>query len=374
MTDADRVRVAYVVDDFPQLSQTYLRAELRSVARDHDVRVVGMKPADRPYADAMPYVTETDEDRIVAHVEAFRPHVLHTHYLHCAGIVERVARRTGVPFTVRTHSFDVLPLLLEPRRAARRRRAGIAATRSPFCLATLAFPFLRDALVSAGVSEATLVDAWPVVDYAAFHDLTPRAGGGEEGPRDVMNVGACIAKKRMEDFVDLAARVPDRRFRLYAIGYRSDELDAYVRRTGSPVDVVDPVEPRDMPAAYRRHGWLVYTGCFERKTVGWPMAVAEAQAAGIGVVVARVRPDLETFVGPAGFLYDDVAEVPEILARGYPAAMREAGYAQAERSDIEAHRGLLTSRWRAAAEGPRRSPDPPRRRLGLLGRVLRRAR
>lgn len=373
MTDADRVRVAYLVDDFPQLSQTYLRTELRSVARDHDVRVVGMKPADRAYADAMPFVAETDEDRIVAHVEAFRPHVLHTHYLHCAAIVDRLARRTGVPFTVRTHSFDVLPLLLEPDRGAKRRRAGIAATHSPFCLGVLAFPFLRDALVAAGVNGAALVDAWPVVDYATFHDRTPRPGDGEGGPRDVMNVGACIPKKRMEDFVDLAARVRDRRFRLYAIGYRSDDLDAYVRRTGSPVEMVGDVEPRDMPAAYRRHGWLVYTGCFERKTVGWPMAVAEAQAAGLGVVMARVRPDLETFVGPAGFLYDDVAEVPEILARGYPPAMREAGYEHAKRSDVEAHRGLLTARWRAAAEGPRRSPDPPRRRLGLLGRLLRRA-
>lgn len=360
MSAGARLRVQYVVDDFPQLSQTYLRTELASVRRDHDVAVIATKPADRAYRDHAPFVAEADEARIVAHVRAFRPHVLHTHYLHAAALVERVARRTGVPFTVRTHSFDTLPLHLDPAGAAKRRRAGLDATRSPFCLGVLAFPFLRPALERAGVPAGTLVDAWPVIDYAAFHDRGPR------GP-DVMNVGACLPKKKLEDFADLARQVRDRRFRLYAVGYRSDELDAYVRRTGSPVERVDALEPSDMPAAYRRHGWLVYTGCFERRTVGWPVAVAEAQAAGLGVVMARVRPDLADYVGPAGFLYDHVDEVPALLAGGYPAAMREAGFEHARRSDIERHRHLLTDRWRAAAGVVAPVPAPPVRR-GLLAR------
>ncbi len=364
MNTAERLRVQYVVDDFPQLSQTYIRTELASIRRDHDVAVIGMKPADRVYRDHVSFVAETDEDRIVEQVRTFRPHVLHTHYLHCAAIVERVARRTGVPFTVRTHSFDVLPLMLDPAGATKRRRAGLDATRSSFCLGVLAFPFLRPALERAGIPAATLVDAWPVIDYAAFHDRGPRGA-------DVMNVGACIPKKRMEDFVDLAAKVRDRHFRLYAIGYRSGELDAYVKRTGSPVEMVDALEPAVMPAEYRRHGWLVYTGCFAQRTVGWPMAVAEAQAAGLGVVVARVRPDLADYVGPAGFLYDAIDEVPGILARGYPAEMREAGFEHAKQSDIERHRHLLTDRWRAAgAAGPRVPEDVPPARKGLLARIF----
>lgn len=362
MTAPERLRVQYVVDDFPQLSQTYLRTELASIRRDHDVAVIALKPADRVYLDAAPHVHETDEDRIVERVRAFRPHVLHTHFLHTAELVERVARRTGVPFTVRTHSFDVLPLHLDPAGSVARRRGGLDATRSSFCLGVLAFPFLRPALERAGIPTATLVDCWPVIDHAAFLDRGPRG-------RDVMNVGACIPKKRMEDFADLARLVPDRRFRLYAIGYRSDEVDAYVRRTGSPVEMVDALEPSAMPAEFRRHGWLVYTGCFTRRTVGWPLAVAEAQAAGLGVIVARVREDLATYVGPAGFLYDDIREVPAILARGYPEEMRLAGYEHARRSDIEAHRHLLTDRWRAAAAAGPRAPEPPvAARRGLFAR------
>jgi glycosyltransferase involved in cell wall biosynthesis len=367
MNAPERLRVQYIVDDFPQLSQTYLRTELASIRRDHDVAVIALKPADRAYRNAAPHVHETDEDRIVERVQAFRPHVLHTHYLHTAELVERVARRTGVPFTVRTHSFDVIPLHLDPAGATKRRRAGLDATRSSFCLGVLAFPFLRPALERVGIPPATLVDAWPVIDHAAFVDRGPRG-------RDVMNVGACIPKKRMEDFADLARVMPDRHFRLYAIGYRSDEVDAYVRRTGSPVEMVDALDPSAMPAEFRRHGWLVYTGCFKQRTVGWPLAIAEAQASGLGVVVARVRPDLATYVGPAGFLYDRIDEVPAILARGYPDEMREAGYEHARRSDIEQHRHLLTDRWRAAAAAGPRAPEPapaarpaPVRR-GLLGR------
>ena len=362
MAAPKRLRVQYVVDDFPQLSQTYIKVELASVARDHDTRVVAMKPADRAYRAHHPYVAETDPRRIAEHVEAFRPHVLHTHYLHCGETVDAVARRTGVPWTVRTHSFDVLPLLLAPRAGARRRRAGIEATRSEYCLGVLAFPFLRPALEAAGIPAGKIVECWPVIDWAAFHDRGPRG-------RDVMNVGACIPKKRMEDFVDLACAVRDRAFRLYPIGYVSDEVTAYAQRKASPVEIVPVREPEEMPAEYRRHGWLVYTGCFERRTLGWPLAIAEAQAAGLGVVVARVRKDLETYVGPAGFLYDDIGEVPAILARGYPDAMREAGYEHSKQSDIERHRALLTDLWTAAAAAGPRAPSPPPRR-GVLVRLL----
>ena len=36
------------------------------------------------------------------------------------------------------------------------------------------------------------------------------------------------------------------------------------------------------------------------------MAIAEAQAAGVGVCMPNIRPDIKEYVGEAGFVYDSI--------------------------------------------------------------------
>ncbi len=101
-----------------------------------------------------------------------------------------------------------------------------------------------------------------------------------------------------------------------------------------------------MPAHYKQHEWLVYTAA--ERTVGWPVAVAEAQAAGVGVCMQRVRPDLDDYVGDAGFVFDTIEEAEEIIAEPFPAELRERGFRQAARSDARDHISLLEQLWDAA--------------------------
>jgi len=91
-----------------------------------------------------------------------------------------------------------------------------------------------------------------------------------------------------------------------------------------------------MPAEYKRHRWLVYTASAKRNSVGWPMAIAEAQAAGVGVLMQNVRPDLADCVGP-GFLFDRLEEVERLVRGPVPEDRREAGFAHAMRSDVDGH-------------------------------------
>ena len=81
------------------------------------------------------------------------------------------------------------------------------------------------------------------------------------------------------------------------------------------------------------------------KSVGWPMAVAEAQAAGVGVCLAGIRPDLKDYVGAAGYLYKDIHEVKDIISAPPSAELREAGYEQARKSDVKSHIHRLTELW-----------------------------
>ena len=185
------------------------------------------------------------------------------------------------------------------------------------------------------------VSCYPIIEYDWFYDRSPNGDA-------IMNVGACIPKKRMEDFVRLGARMPWKRFNLYALGYSRVQIEQLNESLGRPVNMIPPIEPRFMPAEYKKHEWLVYTGNPDLPTVGWPLAVAEAQAAGVGVCIQRVRPDLEEYLGGAGYLFDTLDEAAAIISRPVPADMRERGFTQAKKSDIHTHIESLLGLWRAA--------------------------
>ncbi len=209
---------------------------------------------------------------------------------------------------------------------------------SELCLGVLCFPFVRRYLESLGVPHDKLISTPPVVDFEFFYNRAENTGG-------VMNVGAGIPKKKMEDFIELAKLVPDMQFDLFAIGHQWPQLVELNRQHGEPATVHSPVPFTEMPRRYKEHTWLAYTACPTMKTVGWPMAIAEAQASGTMVCMANIRPDLRDYVGEAGYLYDSVEQAAEILRQPISAQKRELGFEQARQSDIYRNKHLLTDRW-----------------------------
>jgi hypothetical protein len=347
--------VLVLLKEYPQISQTYIKHEIEAVEDDYDLTIVTRKGPDIPYDNHRSHRTVDRPEELREIVEEVRPDVIHTHYLVELPTVGRLARETGVPFTVRAHSFDTLALRKKSWKGRLKQRVkrtpplertpwfqeGLQHMRDDHCLGVLTFPFTRPWLERVDAPADKLIDCWPVVDVQSFLDDGPNGEG-------VMNTGVATPKKKMSDFVDLAAAVPDLPFRLYAMGYEIDELREYNRAHGNPVEFVDPLQPEEMPAAYKEHRWLVYTADFDIPTVGWPMAVAEAQAAGVGVCMPRIRPDLAEYVGP-GVLYDSIDDVADIVSAPVPEEMRAAGFEHARRSDIRQHRHRLTDLWDRAA-------------------------
>lgn len=336
-------RVLYVLHHYPQISETYILSEIEALAGSHDITVAALGPAPYPARSPVPFKIVQGAEELPAIVEAFRPDVLHSHWLTMLPAVSDLSRETGVPFTVRTHSFDVMsagrtvgPVAI-PRQLNARFDRTARRVNDDNCLGILAFPFKRDLLERSGVAPEKITDCWPVVNYDRFHDRSPNGTG-------VMNLGAALPKKRMQDFLALAQRVPEHEFRLYALSYNTEELRAERDRMGSPVDIVAAVEPTEMGPEYKKHRWLVYTASFEMNSVGWPMAVAEAQAAGVGVAVPNLRPDLREYVGP-GVLYDRIEDVEELVRGPVPEDMREQGFEHAKRSDVGRHSMLLVDLW-----------------------------
>jgi len=305
-------RVLYLLREYPQVSQTYVRTEIDRVKRrGFTVSVGAFFPPDIGYRDHEPYevLREHNEAAVVELGRRHRPDIVHCHDFQLARIVILLARAAGTFFTVRAHSFDVLePGALDDPRA-------IAALNDPACRGLLCFPFLVDRLMRAGVSPKKIVPCWPVVDIAKFRNRAPN------GP-DVMNVGAALPKKAMHLFADLATALPTRKFNLYMLGYQATSIEAYARAAGSPMQVVPPVHPDAMPAEYKKHQWLVYTASKEMGTVGWPISVAEAQASGVGVLLQNVRPDIADYVGPGGYVFDTLEDARRIISQPFPTERR----------------------------------------------------
>jgi hypothetical protein len=342
-------RVMYILNAYPQISETYMESEIEALRDEYEIRVITLSKADLAYRTDTPWQYMSDPALIREAVEEFRPQVLHSHWIvGQISLLAEVSRQTGVPFTVRSHSFDVLwqePSALK-RLLGRSSVPPDLAAAIPFlnddlCLGVLAFPFAVPRLVKAGIHSDKVRGCYPVINYARFHDRSPN---GEA----VMNMGACLPKKRMEDFLTLAASIPRTEFNLYAMGYDVGKIAQLNESMGTPVTMVAPVEPSEMPREYKKHRWLVLTASREMGTVGWSLSVAEAQASGVGVCFPNLRPDLKEYVGDCGFLYDSIDEVRAIISKPFPDAMRERAFEHARKSDIAMHKSMLTDLWRKA--------------------------
>lgn len=327
----------YLLRRYPQISESYIETELRAVSSRDDVRVIALGPADLPSTEHHDFeiISLDDTAALASAIADSQPDVVHGHYIHHAPALLRVATLADCRYTVRAHSYDILD------RSRQDLQALAAAVNDERCLGILTFPFTIDHLLEAGVSEDRIVPCYPVVDYERFLDLSPNGDA-------VMNVGAALPKKDHRSYVNLAARLPERDFNLYAMGYESAEVARYNASLGTPVTIV-PVKPyAQMPQEYKRHEWLVYTASAQRRTVGWPMAIAEAQAAGVAVCIQDIRSDLREYVGPAGQLFSSIEEAVEIVSTTVSPETRRRGAAHAMRSDINRHVGLLRELWRAA--------------------------
>ncbi|HEV8245075.1 MAG TPA: hypothetical protein VGP93_04880 [Polyangiaceae bacterium] len=337
-----KLRVLYVLRQYPQASQTYIENELRELGPECEPIIAAMGDPDAPYREHLPFQKLTGP-QLAELVARTKPDVLHTHWMLMVPFLGALSKQFGIPFTVRSHSFEsmvpegsALPPFLAQAKPY---------VQSALCLKVFCMPFTHSSLARAGVPEQKLEEYYPIVNVSRFSDRTPN---GE----DVMNIGACAPKKKMEDFVDLAVKLRGKRnFTLYALPGPANELavvDAYNKRQGSPVRVSPTVEPEQMLGEYKRHGWLVYTACPRINQVGWPLSIGEAMAAGVGVCMPLIRPDIRDFIGDAGYIYEDIREVSELVLQPPAADMRERGFERAKVFDVKKSVAALLATWRKA--------------------------
>jgi len=345
-TRAAKTRVLYILHQYPQISESYIEVEIRNLRPDYEIHIISTTDADHPIDDPHPFTRLDTREEIREFIRTLGPDLIHTHWLSKhLHIVCPLARELGIPYTVRSHSFDTLWRQVPWYKRMFSRRHGAAAIdryveylNDDLCLGLVSFPFSIPRLERVGVKREKMHPCHPVVDFDLFADKGPNGDA-------VLNVGACLPKKNHADFIDLASKVPERTFNLYPLGYKTERIKRMNLAAGSPVEIKQPVQLHEMRSVYKQHRWLVYTACPKLATVGWPIAVAEAQAAGVGVCLQNVRPDLKDYIGDSGILFSSVAELVDLVKNPVPDEMRQKGFENARKSDFSKHRHLLTDLW-----------------------------
>jgi len=160
-----------------------------------------------------------------------------------------------------------------------------------------------------------------------------------------MNVVSCLTNKAMVDFVELSKHIQNREFNLYALGHDNNSLKKLSIESGGRVHFKEPVPYSRMPLEYKKHSQMVYTADFQMKTVGWPMAVVEAMASGTIVYMPRIRPDMSNYIGEAGYLYDDIEEITEMLDKPIDPKIRSLAFEYAQEFDISKKIDILVNAW-----------------------------
>ncbi len=332
------MKVQYIVKNYPQLSQTYIKSELKAVMQNHEVSIIATSTPNVKDSEALEFQQVSEEEEIIRQVEAFQPDIIHSHYLVLAELISRVSLKTGVPFTIRAHSFDALKNNLNNKIPAHIENLA-RYLNTDLCKGVLIFPFTRDLLVAEGkVDSSKLVDTVPVVDVNAFYNESQNGDF-------IMNTGACIPKKEMQTFVKLSQLLPEQTFNLYGLGHDIDKIYKLNQEIGGSVNFIPPVPYSQMPREYKKHKSMVYTANMDIKTVGWPMAALEAMASGTMVYMPRIRPDIENYIGDAGYVYENIEEIADQLKRPVDNEKRQYAFEYAKKYDIIKHISTLTELW-----------------------------
>lgn len=284
-------RVLYALWHYPQLSESYVRAELRAALKKGvEIEVWSQEDVTAPFESEV----EVHRGSLAAAIERFQPDVIHTHWLNMAGLLLDASKESGLPMTVRAHGFEFHPDLAMHLESLPRIRA------------LFMFPHQIAKCHTAGRKMIPLDGMFrPDLYFPAPKDR-----------RLVMRTGAGLMTKDYEAFMRAAQLCPDHRFllilcRAYTKEGVTDDLVRMNAEMGNPVEIKINLQHEEVAQWMRRAG--IYLHTFDpMELFGMSISIAEAMATG-AYVIARRMPETEMYLEGAGVMYDAAEEAASFI-------------------------------------------------------------
>jgi glycosyltransferase involved in cell wall biosynthesis len=326
------MRLLFVLDQWPELSETFVVNELEALRRQgHAVRVQAARIAPHPNPEAPDDVDVAllgDDGRgwgDLARLAWRRPRAclrdlarrrrwrreewvrplralagparrvmrdgdehLHAHFAGGAALdAMRLSALTGRPFSVTAHAYDIFA---QPRNLREKLSRAVAV----FTGCDYNVLRLRELVPAADVHEVVMG-----VDARTF-----ARSGPLPGERVVLGVGRLVEKKGFDVLVDAAALVGDVRVRILGDGPLRSRLEARIASSGAPVQLLGSRPPAEVLAAMHEADVLAMPCVVARDgdRDSMPVVVKEAMAMGLLVVASDEVGLPECVLAPWGFL------------------------------------------------------------------------
>jgi glycosyltransferase involved in cell wall biosynthesis len=290
---AQPLRVLYMLWHYPQLSESYVEAELRCML-DWGVHVEIWCTARgvSPY----PVAVIMHDGTFAEAVAAAKPDIIHVQWLNFALAQQDALAACGPPVTLRLHGFDVSRESLE---------AWLA---HDWVYGVYAFP---NQIARCGITDARLKPMPVALETRLFKPC------GAKDRQMVLRTSAGLPSKDLDLFFEAAHRLPGHRFVLVAATCNlREEYVAYLtdlnRTLGFPVDLRIDVPRDEVVLLMAQAGIYLHTmvpaGRKYASPVGQPISIAEAMAMGCYCLVRDV-PGLAELVEGIGGTYGNLDEV-----------------------------------------------------------------
>lgn len=250
-------------------------------------------------------------------VAAFKPDLVHAHWLGVGMRSARVLDTLDVPLTVRGHSLEFSPDLA--RRVASR----------PSVSCVWLYPHFVDLVGSVKVAPLTCC-----YDERRFYPSVHSI------PRSVIRMGPARPGKGIDEFLEIARRCPSVPFTL-VIASRDQEPLAVDLSHPANVMVLFNLQYDEMARVTREASICLRGHDPNSHSYGMPVSIAESMACGAHVI-ARKDPAAESYIGDAGTLYDSVDGAVNAIQKAlawpeeiwWQARERSVARAQRFRSDV----------------------------------------
>lgn len=315
------MKVLYALGNYPQLSESYIEAEIDFALRSGVT--VEVWSTERKNPEVTPQVP-VHRGTLLDAIATFKPDILHVHYLMFAKRYDRdIGDKVAIPMTVRGHSFDFTTVLTAE------------AVALPRVQKVYLFPHL-----------ARKVPNEKVVALPVAYDPNLHKPCDQKRDTLVLRLAAGKKGKGLEEFFRVARLCPELEFVLGVadvIGYETYFHTLATHNIGlpRPVKLLRDVPLEKAAALTAQAGIYLDTSDPRAHEFGMPISIAEALATGATVLIRDSMPARE-YAGDAAFYYvnaDEAAQIVKMVSEWSPEIrlrQRERALMQAQlyRSDV----------------------------------------
>ncbi len=288
------LKLAYVLWDWPALSQTFVLEELHELKRRGiDVVVYFHTAPDKAATQVpeLPAYSVIDAEDLAAKLRADQRNWIHSHFAYPAvtKLVWPAAERAGIPFSFMPHAVDIF------HHSNRERNQIAAVTQSPYCARVMVHgQFHRDFLAAAGVPSDKFSFTPQALDLAPLLAQCAPSQRDPAHPLRIVVLARLIEKKGLHYLIEAVAKMSSAaEVNIFGYGPLQETLQAQIETLGlqDRIQFRGGYEGPDALARILNAADVCCLPCIEAENGdldGMPTVLFEAMAACVPVVSTTV--------------------------------------------------------------------------------------